>query len=591
MLYFIGTGDNVGERMQAKEYRADIDVLRAIAVLAVIFYHAHIPFFRGGFVGVSIFFVISGYLITGIIKRKLADGTFSFLEFYENRVRRIFPALFAMVFCIVLFEWVTSVNILERREVFSSAKRVLLTVPNIYFYLHTNYFDPAAETLPLLHTWSLGVEEQFYFVFPLLLFILNIYIKKISGIKIVHVLSALFLLSFLFSAVFVFYNQKFTFYMLPTRAWELLCGSILAYTAWTPATQKGKSFCILSGLGIMFASIVLSGDVLFPGFWALPPCLGAVLYIAGGTSYAFSNRANIIHAVTNNKALVFIGVISYSLYLWHWPVLVFYSTFPFYKEITLPAAGILIVFTIFISYLSWRFVERPVRQLPLFKNRKILWIVTLICAAGIFTMATYMRYGRLYDVYTFTGPHRFSQFPEQKASDKKIPVDFILIGDSHRLSEEGVFQKMAEEYQLMGLVNNQVMKNAVVSRYDYKRIKSFEYEWDNLSKIFGSYSCENLFIAFRYSQKITGKDRYYSLDDSYPLLYLPNKKLTPQEAFLQSMRDMLDEAVSYGIKHIYIQYPVPEPKDMVPNKATMLTLFFEYSVSQINEKLGEKLTD
>ena len=98
MLYFIGTGDNVGERMQAKEYRADIDVLRAIAVLAVIFYHAHIPFFRGGFVGVSIFFVISGYLITGIIKRKLADGTFSFLEFYENRVRRIFPALFAMVF-------------------------------------------------------------------------------------------------------------------------------------------------------------------------------------------------------------------------------------------------------------------------------------------------------------------------------------------------------------------------------------------------------------------------------------------------------------------------------------------------------------
>ncbi len=591
MLYFIGTGDNVGERMQAKEYRADIDVLRAIAVLAVIFYHAHIPFFRGGFVGVSIFFVISGYLITGIIKRKLADGTFSFLEFYENRVRRIFPALAVlMVFWGLLYYFLSMPEILGLQR---SVRRALFGLANFFFYANTDYFDPAAETMPLLHTWSLGVEEQFYFVFPLLLFILNIYIyiKKTSGIKIVHILFALFLLSFIFSAVFVFYNQKFTFYMLPARAWELLCGSILAYTAWTPATQKGKSFCILSGLGIMFASIVLSGDVLFPGFWALPPCLGAVLYIAGGTSYAFSNRANIIHAVTNNKALVFIGVISYSLYLWHWPVLVFYSTFPFYKEITLPAAGILIVFTIFISYLSWRFVERPVRQLPLFKNRKILWIVTLICAAGIFTMATYMRYGRLYDVYTFTGPHRFSQFPEQKASDKKIPVDFILIGDSHRLSEEGVFQKMAEEYQLMGLVNNQVMKNAVVSRYDYKRIKSFEYEWDNLSKIFGSYSCENLFIAFRYSQKITGKDRYYSLDDSYPLLYLPNKKLTPQEAFLQSMRDMLDEAVSYGIKHIYIQYPVPEPKDMVPNKATMLTLFFEYSVSQINEKLGEKLTE
>lgn len=162
--------------MQAKEYRPDIDVLRAIAVLSVIFYHAHIPYFGGGYVGVSIFFVISGYLITGIIKRKLENSTFSFLEFYENRVRRIFPALFFMVFCLMLFEWFTSVNTFERRELYSSAKRVLLTIPNIYFYLHTNYFDPAAETMPLLHTWSLGVEEQFYFIFPLLLFVFSLYI-------------------------------------------------------------------------------------------------------------------------------------------------------------------------------------------------------------------------------------------------------------------------------------------------------------------------------------------------------------------------------------------------------------------------------
>ncbi len=592
MLYFIGTGDNVGERMQAKEYRADIDVLRAIAVLAVIFYHAHIPFFRGGFVGVSIFFVISGYLITGIIKRKLADGTFSFLEFYENRVRRIFPALAVlMVFWGLLYYFLSMPEILGLQR---SVRRALFGLANFFFYANTDYFDPAAETMPLLHTWSLGVEEQFYFVFPLLLFILNIYIyiKKPSGIKIVHILFALFLLSFIFSAVFVFYNQKFTFYMLPARAWELLCGSILAYTAWTPATQKGKSFCILSGLGIMFASIVLSGDVLFPGFWALPPCLGAVLYIAGGTSYAFSNRANIIHAVTNNKALVFIGVISYSLYLWHWPVLVFYSTFPFYKEITLPAAGILIVLTIFISYLSWRFVERPVRQLPLFKNRKILWIVTLVCAAGIFTMATYMRYGKSYDIFNCSRSQSFTAFPKQAAVKGKIPVDFILIGDSHRFSEESLFQKMAEQYRLTGITSNQrLMKNTFISKYNYKRGKIVRMEWNRLTELFERYSCENLFIVFRYSQKIDGKERYYSQDEAFPIYYIPDKKLTPQEAFLQSMRDMLDEAVSYGIKHIYIQYPVPEPKDMVPNKATMLTLFFEYPVSQINEKLGEKLTE
>ena len=307
--------------MQAKEYRSDIDVLRAIAVLAVIFYHAHIPFFSGGYVGVSIFFVISGYLITGIIKRKLENNTFSFLEFYENRVRRIFPALFVMVFTLVLFEWFTSVNVLERRELYGSAKRVLLTIPNIYFYLNTNYFDPEAETMPLLHTWSLGVEEQFYFIFPLLLFIAYIYLFKFNKKKTISLLSVLFVCSFLFSAVYVLYNQKFTFYMLPTRAWELLCGGILAYTNWTPQSQKNKIACFLAGLAFMFYAVFSYTDNIYPGFYALFPCLGAVLYIAGGTNL----QSRFADLLTKNKILVFIGVISYSLYLWHWPILVYYQ--------------------------------------------------------------------------------------------------------------------------------------------------------------------------------------------------------------------------------------------------------------------------
>lgn len=162
--------------MQAKEYRPDIDVLRAIAVLSVIFYHAHVPFFSGGYVGVSIFFVISGYLITGIIKRKLESGTFSFLEFYENRVRRILPAL-----VVVMLFFVTLYYSLSMQELFDlqrSIRRAIFGLANFFFYANTDYFDAAAETMPLLHTWSLGVEEQFYFIFPLLLFLSYIYIRK-----------------------------------------------------------------------------------------------------------------------------------------------------------------------------------------------------------------------------------------------------------------------------------------------------------------------------------------------------------------------------------------------------------------------------
>lgn len=164
--------------MQAKDYRADIDTLRAIAVLAVVFYHMHLPFFSGGYIGVSIFFVISGYLITGIIKRKLEHNSFSFLEFYENRIRRILPALLAVIFVVIItYPLVCTKG--EYHYLMRSIKRTIFGLSNIFFYNNTNYFDPAAEQIPLLHTWSLGVEEQFYFIMPLLLFLLTKKLKHI----------------------------------------------------------------------------------------------------------------------------------------------------------------------------------------------------------------------------------------------------------------------------------------------------------------------------------------------------------------------------------------------------------------------------
>ncbi len=584
MLYFIGTGDNVGERMQAKEYRADIDVLRAIAVLAVIFYHAHIPFFRGGFVGVSIFFVISGYLITGIIKRKLADGTFSFLEFYENRVRRIFPALAVlMVFWGLLYYFLSMPEILGLQR---SVRRALFGLANFFFYANTDYFDPAAETMPLLHTWSLGVEEQFYFVFPLLLFILNIYIyiKKPSGIKIVHILFALFLLSFIFSAVFVFYNQKFTFYMLPARAWELLCGSILAYTAWTPATQKGKSFCILSGLGIMFASIVLSGNVLFPGFWALPPCLGAVLYIAGGTSYAFSNRANIIHAVTNNKVLVFIGVISYSLYLWHWPVLVYYQNWLYRRDIDFAGGCVLLAVIFLVSVFSWRFIEKPVRQKPIFKKHGVLWLGVACSFALILLFINNLKFTLSFDDgFAYTKP----ELPAEYAADNSAH-SILLIGDSHSGHLRPLMRELGEKYRVSSTNVNIMPYRTYTFDGSIADRKNIGKSFDGFREKTETTRFDTAVIAYRYDYYINGVDipRKNSVA-RFSLKSLDFESEDPLEVLYFGLKETISLLRKNGVETIYLVGPAPQAAGYVPASANKLSGLFGLSTDRINGILGE----
>ncbi len=572
----------IGETMQAKEYRSDIDVLRAIAVLAVIFYHAHIPFFRGGFVGVSIFFVISGYLITGIIKRKLADGTFSFLEFYENRVRRIFPALFAMVFCIVLFEWVTSVNILERREVFSSAKRVLLTVPNIYFYLHTNYFDPAAETLPLLHTWSLGVEEQFYFVFPLLLFILNIYIyiKKISGIKIVHVLSALFLLSFIFSAVFVFYNQKFTFYMLPARAWELLCGSLLAYTGWTPKEQKHKLFCFFLGIVLMFGAIIGYADVVYPGFYALFPCLGAVLYIAGGTRL----QSVFADTLTKNKVLVFIGVISYSLYLWHWPVLVYYQNWLYRRDIDFAGGCVLLAVIFLVSVFSWRFIEKPVRQKPIFKKHGVLWLGVVCSFALILLFINNLKFTLSFDDgFAYTKP----ELPAEYEADNSAH-SILLIGDSHSGHLRPLMRELGEKYRVSSTNVNIMPYHTYTFDGSIADRKNIGKSFDKFREKTETTRFDTAVIAYRYDYYINGVDipRKNSVA-RFSLKSLDFESEDPLEVLYFGLKETISLLRKNGVETIYLVGPAPQAAGYVPASANKLSGLFGLSTDRINGILGE----
>lgn len=565
--------------MQARDYRADIDVLRAFAVLAVVLYHFRIPFFGGGYVGVSIFFVISGYLITGIIKRKLENGTFSFAEFYENRVRRIFPALFFMVFCVMLFEWVTSVNLAERRDVYSSAKRVLLTIPNIYFYLNTNYFDPAADTMPLLHTWSLGVEEQFYFVFPLLLFLTYIYIFKLNKNKIIRLLSVLFSVSFVFSVIFVFFDQKFTFYMLPTRAWELLLGALLAYTEWTPQSQRKKVLCVCIGLFFMAVSVFGYTDNIYPGFWALFPCLGAFLYIAGGTGLSSS-----LSLITKNRILVFVGVISYSLYLWHWPLLVYYQNWLYRREIGIKSGLVLFAVIFAVSVFSWRFIEKPVRQKPVFKKHGVLW-TSVACCFGIFMLFVNNLSFTLSDEngkYFFS----FNQCPsEYKAENPSGRV--LLMGDSHSKHLVPLIYSLSEKYHdsflhvavpLLGTYNGNF---SVSEKKNRRQGESF------LRGILEKEHFDTVFVAYRYDFHLRGVDIVRKNAVFHPLKSFDDPNLSSVQALFSALEKTVQVLKEYGVKRIYFVSSVPQAKAVVKDSANKLEFLFGYDTEWINAILGE----
>ena len=301
-------------------YREDIDWLRAIAVLAVVAFHFEAPAVYGGFVGVDIFFVISGYLITGIIQSEVASGTFSFARFYERRVRRLLPALYAMVVLTAIpsFHYLLTS---ERADFFRSVAAVITFTSNFFFWLQSGYFDHAAVEKPLLHTWSLAVEEQFYLVLPVLLWA---FLRVARGWRFAlpTALGVLGLASFALSIWLMRTDRSGNaFFMSPPRAWEFLIGGLVAIPGlpvlrnwWAQQTARAIALVLL---GIPILS--LRPGPGFPGFNALLPCIGAAVYIWCGIGVPTQVRAWYSH----HHVVRFFGQISYSLYLWHWPLFAF----------------------------------------------------------------------------------------------------------------------------------------------------------------------------------------------------------------------------------------------------------------------------
>lgn len=338
---------------QAKSaYRPDVDGLRALAILPVLLFHVGIKGFTGGFVGVDVFFVISGYLITGILSRELKAGHYSIAKFYQMRILRIFPALFVMlagvaaVACFVLLPD-------ELTRFGQSVMASVGFVSNIYFYLASGYFAPSSKTLPLLHTWSLAVEEQFYLFWPLLLAL----VYRVAPRKVLWVTIALAVASLVASIIWVRQDPTGAFYLIPTRTWELMIGALLALA---PANLlRTRLLAEIAGaiglLMILYCVARYNNDTVFPAEGALLPCLGAGLIIASGATYNTWVARGL-----SLPPIVLIGKISFSLYLWHWPVIVFTDIWLLAQDSMLVKVGVIVV-SIVLGYLSWRFVEAPFR--------------------------------------------------------------------------------------------------------------------------------------------------------------------------------------------------------------------------------------
>ena len=421
-------------------YRPEIDGLRCIAVLSVIFYHAGFSAFSGGFIGVDIFFVISGYLITKIIYPEIQTRQFSFAAFYERRVRRIFPALFVMgVSTSIAALFVLAPDQLEQYG--QSLVAMNLFLSNRFFYLRTGYFAPNVEEVPLLHTWSLSVEEQFYLVFPLLLLV----VARWWPLRIRPALSTMLVLSFSL-CVWRQYNHQLVlgFFSTTARVWELLLGAWLGIQEVDrPPGRARLSFAAVGLVLTLVPIFAFTRDNEHPGWLTLIPVMGTGLLLRHATP------AHRIGACLTARPLLWVGLVSYSAYLWHQPVfaMALHATG---KHPPLGLQLALIALTLALAYLSWRFVERPLRDRNLVGVRRV-WTgaglgTALLLSAGLVASATGGLPGRFEADFRPFHPidmpaeyrHCLSIFPGYSANclasvnvKPGEPVDWLVLGDSH----------------------------------------------------------------------------------------------------------------------------------------------------------------
>lgn len=419
--------------MSSTRFRTDINGLRAIAVVSVVFFHFGVTGFSGGFVGVDIFFVISGFLMTGIVARGIDKDNFSFIDFYLARARRIIPALFFIAVVLLIIGWFyLSPN--DYSKLSKEVDRAVLFLSNNYFFKKSGYFDPNSHERLLLHTWSLSVEWQFYILYPVLL----VFLSKLGLKAIPKIIALFFVTSFSYSVFKSYEDPSYAFYMLPSRAWEMFLGGLVYYVNKQGGYSLNRYACYYLGVISIIVSIFFyNPETIWPGFAALLPTIGTALIIyAGKESF-----------LTGNFVFKKLGEWSYSIYLWHWPLVVALLLFDFDKSASVVIG--LISLSVVLGALSYFYIENPSRRFLTSNSRVFVFLLILVPIIALLIGAKFIReYQGVPDrlpenVFAVFDQANNKYYELEKCHNNKDKTECsygdgdlgaIVIGDSHAMS-------------------------------------------------------------------------------------------------------------------------------------------------------------
>lgn len=567
-------------------YRPEIDGLRAVAVMMVVFYHAGLAELKGGYIGVDVFFVISGYLITSIIWADYKRGVFSYANFYERRARRILPALYLVAILSAPVGW----YMLSSSE-YSEFAQSLLAIPtfvsNFFFWFQSGYFSTEAELKPMLHTWSIAVEEQFYFLFPMLLLSL----AAIGRRTVLFVsLGLLLAFSLVASEYMVSRYSGANFFLLPTRLWELLIGATLALAiahARSPTLGLNTLLAnIVSAVGlamVIWPAIIYTSDTPFPGISAVVPTIGTGLIIYAARPGTF------VHWLLSQPIIVSVGLFSYSIYLWHQPMFAFVRTYwgnAFFDD----RKTEFIVVALIVGWFSWQFIEKPFRDRSWLTRKQIfsmsilgaVVIVGLGVLGGIIKPriqfpsqldSSFARTDRDRECFDLDYAHKEGKrWHCRLGVTKKVSPSFLLFGDSHALSFLPAFETLADQTGRTGLFTGfsgcPPILNVRPHRKDQGRRNCHELNAKVLAEA-KAIGIKTVFLSARWAYYTTGGYRgsddgmIFVIHDHHPILP-PGRWPSANESrtsFAKGLKETVAAYRSAGIEVVLLQQ-VPQQRDL-----------------------------
>jgi peptidoglycan/LPS O-acetylase OafA/YrhL len=573
------------------KYRAEIDGLRALAVVPVILFHAGFELFSGGFVGVDVFFVISGYLITTILIEDIENKRFSIINFYERRARRILPALFFVMLVCIPFAWMWMLPG-QMKDFSQSLVAVSLFASNILFWRESGYFAADAEEKPLLHTWSLAVEEQYYVLFPIFLILAWRFGKN----RVFWMIVVMAAISLLFSEWGWRNVATANFYLAPTRAWELFSGSITAFIVQKKGVRKNNLLALVGLAAIVFSIFYYDETTPFPSVYTLVPVLGVVLLVL------YAEKGTFAAKLLSTKVFVGIGLISYSAYLWHQPLFAFARI----RSLEHPSSilmSILSLLALILAYITWRYIESPFRL----KKVKVIGMkkVFVFSSFGLVSYFSFGLFGHVTNGIESRVPQEVSDIEKAgqpvnpKCLSEKINnclmgngdslEKFILVGDSHAGRYSYILEKIALERNhnirvISGswcapLINWKVRENEVAPNSDC--FPSMENEIRKLAQT----SVNTIVLAAEWGNYTQGyrhgsKTTNYEYSGSGKL-----EEITISQSFSKAFRDTVSFLVANN-KRVVIISPLPEYKFNVPN-ALAKAYWFDSDMQFLSLPLNE----